>query len=185
MTLFTSDWDLITACRTGDAQAWEVLVSRYERLVFSIALSYGLSRDDAADVTQTAFLALFRCLATLSPDSRLSGWLATVAHRQTRRILQRGRYEYHDALELIDERAPSLGPTHSDPIERWELVEWLHHGQGALGERCRRLLLALYFDPAERSYAEIADQLAMPVGSIGPNRARCLEQLKQILQNRS
>jgi len=185
MTMFASDWDLITACRAGDAQAWEALVTRYERLVFSIALSYGLSRDDAADVTQTAFLALFRSLAILNQDSRLSAWLATVAHRQTRRILQRGRREYHDALELIDERSPSIGPSGSDPMERWELVEWLHHGLGTLGERCRRLLLALYFDPAERSYAEVADQLAMPVGSIGPNRARCLEQLKQILQSRS
>ena len=185
MTIFPSDWDLITACRAGDAHGWEELVNRYERLVFSIALSYGLARDDAADVTQTAFLALFRSLASFSQESRLSGWLATVAHRQTRRFMQRQRREHLDALELIDERFASIGPPGGDPMERWELVEWLHYGLGSLNERCRRLLLALYFDPADLSYAQVADRLGLPLGSIGPSRARCLEQLKEILQNRS
>ncbi len=185
MAISSSDWDLITACRAGHETAWEELVTRYERLPFSIALSYGLSRDDAADVTQTAFLALFRSLTGLSEDTRLSAWLATVAHRQTRRILQRGRHEHPDTLDLIDERLSSIGPSGSNPMERWELVEWVHYGLESLSERCRRLLRALYFDPSEPSYMEVADRLVLPVGSIGPNRARCLEQLRQILQNRS
>jgi RNA polymerase sigma factor (sigma-70 family) len=185
MTNSSADWDLISACRAGQANAWEDLVTRYERLVFSIALSYGLSRDDAADVAQTTFLALFRSLAGLSEDTRLSAWLATVAHRQTRRILQSRRHEHPDALDLLDERLPSVGPPGSSPMERWELVEWLDYGLASLNERCRRLLLALYFDPTEPSYADVADRLALPIGSIGPNRARCLEQLKRILQNRS
>jgi DNA-directed RNA polymerase specialized sigma24 family protein len=70
-------------------------------------------------------------------------------------------------------------------MERWELVEWLEHGMGALNERCRRLLLALYFNPSEPSYADVAAALGIPVGSIGPSRARCLAQLKAILQSRS
>jgi RNA polymerase sigma factor (sigma-70 family) len=185
MTQPESDWELILACRRGDAQAWGDLITRYERLAFSIALSYGLSRDDAADVTQTAFLALFRSLASLHEETRLSAWLATVAHRQTRRILQRGRREHPDTLDLIDERLSSIGPTGSDPMERWEIVEWVHYGMNELQERCQRLLQLLYFDPAEPAYAEVAERLGLPIGSIGPNRARCLEQLKRILQSRS
>lgn len=185
MTNSSTDWELISACRAGQANAWEELVIRYERLVFSIALSYGLSRDDAADVAQTTFLALFRSLAKLSQDTRLSAWLATVAHRQTRRILQSRRHEYPDALDLLDERSPTIGQPGSNPMERWELVEWLDYGLTSLNERCRRLLLALYFDSSEPSYADVASRLGLPIGSIGPNRARCLEQLKQILQNRS
>lgn len=185
MTDFSTDWDLISACRAGQANAWEDLVTRYERLVISIALSYGLSRDDAADVTQTTFLALFRSLAVLSRDTRLSAWLATVAHRQTRRVLQSRRHEHPDALDLLDERAPPLGPTDSNPMERWELVEWLDYGLASLNERCRRLLLTLYFDPSGPSYADVASRLGLAIGSIGPSRARCLEQLKQILQSRA
>jgi RNA polymerase sigma factor (sigma-70 family) len=184
MTLSPSDWELILGCRDGQAGAWEQLVSRYERLIYSIALSYRLPREDAADVAQTAFLSLFRSLGSLREDTRLSAWLATVAHRQARRTIQRQRHEHPDALDLLDDLAPSIGPPDSNPMERWELVEWLDHGMASLGDRCRRLLLALYFDPAEPSYAEVAAALGIPVGSIGPSRARCLAQLKAALQNR-
>jgi RNA polymerase sigma factor (sigma-70 family) len=180
-----SDWELIGACRAGSAPAWEQLVSRYERLVFSIARTYSLPRDDAADVTQTAFLALFRSLGGLREDTRLSAWLATVAHREARRTLWRVRHEHPDALDLLDERLPALGGAENEAMERWELAEWLHHGLGALGDRCRELLLALYFDPAGPSYGEVAARLGIPVGSVGPRRARCLEQLRQILQGRA
>lgn len=180
-----SDWELILACRAGEATAWEQLVSRYERLVFSIALSYRVSREDAADVSQMAFLSLFRSLDALSDDSRLSAWLATVAHRQTKRILQQRRREYPDAQELLDERLPSIDPRGETPMERWEIVEWLQYGMDALSERCRQLLLALYFDREEPSYAEVAARLGMPVGSIGPSRARCIERLKQLLESRT
>ncbi len=184
MTASSSDWELIVACRAGDPRGWEQLVSRYERLVFSIALNYSVSRDDAADVTQTAFLALFRSLGSLREDTRLSAWLATVAHRQTQRILHRRRRELPDSLDLLDELLPSIAAPGSEPMERWEVVEWLHYGLGALPERCRRLLLALYFDPAEPAYSEVAARLGLPLGSIGPSRARCLAQLKELLQQR-
>jgi RNA polymerase sigma factor (sigma-70 family) len=185
MTEALSDWDLISACRSGSASAWEQLVVRYERLVYSIALSYGLSRDDAADVAQTAFLALFRSLATLGDETRLSAWLATVAHRQARRLLWRGRHEHPDAIDRLAERLPGLGTGEGEPMERWELVEWLHLGLGSLSGRCRRLIMALYFDQAEPSYADVAARLGIALGSIGPTRARCLEQLRQFLQRSS
>lgn len=180
-----SDWDLIVACRAGSASAWELLVTRYERLVFSIARTYSLTRDDAADITQTAFLSLFRSLGGLREDTRLSAWLATVAHRESRRVLARGRHELPDALDRLEERLPALGPHESDRMERWELAEWLHFGLAALGERCRRLLIALYFDPSQPSYEQVAERLGTPLGSIGPTRARCIEQLRQILQRRA
>jgi RNA polymerase sigma factor (sigma-70 family) len=184
MTLSPTDWELIVGCREGHVGAWEQLVSRYERLIYSIALSYRLTREDAADVAQTAFLALFRSLGGLREETRLSAWLATVAHRQSRRLLQSRRYEQPDTLDTLDELAPLIGAPDSNPMERWELVEWLDHGMSALNERCRRLLLALYFDSAEPSYAEVAATLGIPVGSIGPSRARCLAHLKAALQSR-
>ncbi|MEI7770421.1 MAG: sigma-70 family RNA polymerase sigma factor [Chloroflexales bacterium] len=184
MTLSPTDWDLILGCRDGQAGAWEQLVSRYERLIYSITLSYRLPREDAADVAQTAFLSLFRSIGSLHEETRLSAWLATVAHRQARRLIHSRRHEHPDALDLLDDLAPSIGPPGSSPMERWELVEWLDYGMAALNERCRRLLLALYFDPAEPSYAEIAAAFGLPAGSIGPNRARCLAQLRAALQNR-
>ncbi|MGH2524402.1 MAG: hypothetical protein ACRDH2_17990, partial [Anaerolineales bacterium] len=68
-----------------------------------------------------------------------------------------------------------------DYTERWERLEWLNQGLNLLDERCRNLLLALYFDPEQPAYAQVAERLGMPVGSIGPTRARCLEKMKQNL----
>lgn len=177
--LLQTDRDLIRACRAGDARAWERLLNKYERLVFSISLNYGLTTDDAADVTQITFSILLQNLDTLPDDVRLSPWLATVARRHTWRLLARNRREAVNPDEDLAGNETVGGIV--DHREGWELAEWLNHGLSLLDERCRQLLLALYFDAEEPSYAEVAAHMKMPVGSIGPTRARCLEQMKQSL----
>ena len=178
--ILQTDHDLIRACRVGNARAWERLLDKYERLVFSISLNYGLTTDDAADVTQITFTILLQNLDTLPDEIRLSAWLATVARRHTWRLLARNRREAVNPNEDLAGNE-ALGGT-VDNREHWELAEWLNHGLSLLDERCRQLLLALYFDAEQPSYAHVADLLKMPVGSIGPTRARCLEQMKRNLQ---
>lgn len=180
-----TDDELIARCRSGDATAWEQVLALYERLVFSIPLSYGLTREEAADIAQHTFTALLQALDTLTPDSRLGPWLATVARRHSWRALQQQRRQSPDPLEALD-AAAALVDRHTDtPFERWELVEWLNSALGRLNERCRALLIALYFEGAEPAYSEVADRLGIAVGSIGPTRARCLEQLRRLLTDLS
>jgi RNA polymerase sigma factor (sigma-70 family) len=179
-----SDRHLIRSCRQGKSAAWRELLNKYERLVYFIPLRYGLSHDDAADVAQTTFTILIESLDTLPEDSRLGSWLATVARRHTWRLLKRNRRE--TASERLDstdlsESAVLLGRSDADSIEHWELAEWLQKGLSKIGERCRELLLALYFEPERSSYAKVVERLDMPIGSIGPTRARCLKRLKQVL----
>lgn len=178
--LLQTDDDLIRACHAGDARAWERLLDKYERLVFSVSLNYGLTTEDAADVTQITFTILLQNLDTLPAGIRLAPWLATVARRHTWRLLSRSRRE---SVNQEDDLAgnETLGGT-IDPTERWELAEWLNYGLNTLDERCRQLLLALYFDGEQPSYAQVADSLNIPVGSIGPTRARCLERMRQSLR---
>lgn len=178
--ILQTDPDLIRACRAGDGRAWERLLDKYERLVFSISLNYGLTTDDAADVTQITFTILLQNLDTLPDGIRLSPWLATVARRHTWRLLARKRREAVSQDEDLAGNEAVGGIV--DHWERWELAEWLNHGLSLLDERCRQLLLALYFDAEQPSYVDIADQMNMPIGSIGPTRARCLEQMRQSLQ---
>src|SRR3990172_10262395 len=75
------DRDLILACRSGDKIAWERLLDKYERLVYSIPLNYGLTSEDAADISQITFTILIQSLDRLRDDTRLAPWLATVARR--------------------------------------------------------------------------------------------------------
>ena len=179
-----TDGDLIRRCRQGSRGAWQQLLNRYERLVYSIPLRYGLSRDDAADIAQITFTILIQSLDKLSEDSSLGSWLVTVARRHTWRLLERNRREIaSEHLEGADfvESAVLLGKSDADSIEHWQLAAWLDAGLSKLGAACRELLLALYFQPEGSSYAEVAARLGMPGGSIGPRRARCLKSLRQVL----
>lgn len=180
-----SDRDLIRGCRRGDAGSWEKLLDKYERLVFSIPLRYGLSREDAADVSQLVFTILLQSLDTLPDDSRLGPWISTVARRHTWRLMQRSRREKPVEKQDLGENAVLLGKDPEDDIERWELIEWLNEGLSLIGGRCRELLTALYFQPDQPSYAEVAAQLEIPVGSVGPTRARCLKAMRKALLERN
>ena len=179
-----SDLNLIQACRRGDNDAWENVLQRYERLVYFIPLSQGLSVEDAADVVQHTFTALLQSLDSLRDDSHLGGWLCTVARRQAWRLKKRGQLDGLDVVDAdaIRESAGLLGRRDSDHIERWEMANWLNNGLTQLGDRCRELLIALYFEDEQPSYADLALRLNISTGSIGPTRARCLEKLRRVLQ---
>jgi RNA polymerase sigma factor (sigma-70 family) len=178
------DAELIRACRQGILGGWERLLAQYERLVFSVPLHHGLSNEDAADIAQLTFTILLQSLDTLRDDSNLAAWLCTIARRHTWRVLKRGQ---HQALDELDAEFLRRGaalmdkPDHTE-IEYWELASWLQQGLGELNARCQELLRTLYFDDKQPSYADVAVQLGLPVGSIGPTRARCLAQLKQLLE---
>jgi RNA polymerase sigma factor (sigma-70 family) len=174
------DRDLILDCRNGDLGAWQRLLDRYERLVFSVPRRYGLSREDAADITQLTFTILFQSMETLSEDSTLGAWLTTVARRHTWRRLDRKRREETGWYESSSEKI-LLADTGTEDVERWELTEWLDYGLSLVGKPCRDLLSALYLDPKQPSYAEVAACLGMAVGSVGPTRIRCLKRLRRVL----
>ena len=176
-----TDQELIQACRKGEARAWQMVLDQYERLVFSIPLNYGLSAEDAADITQLTFTILMESLDRLRDDSNLAAWLSTVAKRQSWRVVRQRRRESPDPeADLADKWDTEADP--SNPIKRWETLQWLNYGLNLLNQRCRQLLLALYFDQTEPSYAEIARTLKIRKGSIGPTRTRCLQKLKKLLE---
>jgi len=177
-----TDRKLIIACRRGDERAWETLIARHERLVFSIARRHGLTAEDAADVTQTVFIILLQSIDRLPDDVNLGGWLTTVTRRHTWRAMTRLGRELPGEKEDVAESTTLLGRQTSNPVDRWETLQAMHESLNRLGGRCQRLLLALYFDTTEPSYAEVAARLNMPVGSIGPTRARCLTKLKTLLE---
>jgi RNA polymerase sigma factor (sigma-70 family) len=174
-----ADHQLLQRCRAGDQQAWCDLLDKYERLIYSIPLNYGLAHDDAADIAQLVFLALIQQLSTLREDSNLGGWLSLVARRYTWRVLQ--QHQRNASLALDEATLHALLPHQTDELERWELAEVLDRNLRLLGCRCNALLTALYFDETLPSYADIAQRLGIAQGSIGPIRARCLQRLQQLL----
>jgi RNA polymerase sigma factor (sigma-70 family) len=167
-----SDLELLNACRAGDEEAWKLLVERYERLVFSVALRNGVTREEAADITQMTFIALLESIGKLRDERRVASWLMSVARRLAWRQRRRD-----DRERLGIERVSWA----EDAIDSSERTAVIHEGLQRLGRACRDLLLALYFDPATPSYAAVAERLGRPIGGIGPMRARCLRHLRALL----
>lgn len=182
--MYENDRQLLQGCRQGDPQAWELLLDRYERLVYSIPLNYGLTVADAADIAQRTFTIFLRQMHDLDDDSNLAAWLATVARRRSWRLLEQSKRERVGSEADLSEKLFAIPDKRGERrLDRAEALEWLEQGLRRLDDRCRRLLLALYFSPEKPSYAEVAQQFDMAVGSVGPTRARCLERLKELLQD--
>jgi RNA polymerase sigma factor (sigma-70 family) len=177
-----SDEALLAACRGGDEAAWERLVTQYQRLVYSIPRRAGLDVDAASDVYQTVFVHLVASLDAIERPDRLRAWLVTTAKRETWRFLARRRSGPALAADLAENDAGVPEPADAAPLadEALELLETQHEVRRAvesLDARCRELLTLLFYTAEPPPYAEIAARLAMPEGSVGPTRARCLKKL--------
>jgi RNA polymerase sigma factor (sigma-70 family) len=170
--------DLVNRAGGGDQQAWRDLVNRYANLVWSVARSHRLDHADAADVCQTTWLRLAEHLGSLREPSRLPGWLATTARRESLRVIAGRRREAPGALPDEPDPDPSAGPETLVLTEDRDNRLW--QAFGGLTERCQQLLRILSSAP-ELSYAEVGVVLGIPVGSIGPTRGRCLESLRRRL----
>jgi RNA polymerase sigma factor (sigma-70 family) len=184
------DRHLIAACLEGEVIAWETLISRYQRLIYSIPLKSRLTADDAADVFQSVCLTLYKKLATLRDHERISSWLITTTTRECWKVSARNRREAQAPDSGSDddsnplESIPSAAPRADEERETLERQQAVRQGVESLPERCRELLTMLFYQTDELSYADIARRMEMPVPSIGPTRARCLEKLKKLLQGK-
>ncbi len=167
---------LLQRCRRGDQRAWREVLDQYQRLVHSIPLNLGLTAEDAADVTQATFMALLQALDRIEEPERLGSWLATVARRQSIRIIER-RVHDNERTNVTD-----LVVDDSESHRIVEEVQWVHDAVQMLSDRCRELMIQLYFTDPQPSYDDVAQELGLPLGSIGPTRARCLEKLRDLLE---
>ncbi len=174
--MYRSDPALIAACLAGKPRAWDELVERYGRLVYSIPRRYGLSDADSDDVFQSVFMALHRNLASLRNQTRLSAWLISTTHRECWRVGRR-RGDYPE----LDEQIRDVSSPPDADVERWERQHQIQEGLKLLGGQCEALLRMLFLDSGDPGYDVIAEKLGMRVGSIGPTRARCFEKLQKIL----
>ncbi len=175
------DTELIEACLKGKSQAWEVLLARYQRLIYSIPLRYGLTEHDANDIFQNVSLSLLENLSQLRDRKRLGAWLVITTRRECWRTLRSNRKtEPTSSAAHLDEQVPVNLRSEDDflVIERQSLIRAAVEQMGPL---CQKLLTMLFYSEPRPPYTRIAQTLSLPEGSIGPTRARCLEKLMKIL----
>lgn len=169
---------LVQSAAAGSELAWERLIDEFGGLVWAVTRSYRLRDADAADVAQTTWTRLVERLSSLSEPDRVGAWLATTARRECLHVLRDGRREAPFGEDAPEDRS-------SEELLDAELLsgerdEALWRSFSRLAPRDQALLRLLIADPRP-TYDEISAALGMPIGSIGPNRARALERLRREL----
>src|ERR1700689_575168 len=169
---------LVARAAGSDQDAWNQLVERYAPLVWAICTRYRLSDHDIEDVGQSVWLLLVEQLGKLREPAALPGWLATTTARECLRVVtaasraERGGTGLDESLQFVDDTVID------EEILMAERNALLRAAFAELPPRCQQLLSMLISDPPH-SYEEIHSQLDIPVGSIGPQRARCLDRLRK------
>jgi len=163
----------------GDEAAWKELVERYGRLLRAVAGRMRTRDCDAEDAAQITWMALRENIDTIRNPEVVGAWLCQVMRRECLRMIRRQNQELLD--EWIEHRnVADREPQPADALVSAELAEALWAAVDRLPAREQQVVRAL-FDGSDRSYAEIARNLAMPIGSIGPVRMRAVTRLATML----
>lgn len=172
--------ELVAAALAGEAAAWETIVDRYERLVWSVVRGYRLDDAAANDVAQTVWLKLVENLDRIRNAERLPSWLCTTARNEALRTARAQKRMVPSDFEF-DTEDRGLPEVDAALLHQEEMVAVLE-AFGTLGEGCQELLRLLTTDPP-LDYETISELTGRPKGSIGPTRARCLDKLRRRLHD--
>jgi RNA polymerase sigma factor (sigma-70 family) len=170
---------LVRRVVAGDAQSWARLIEEYNRLLWAIARAHRLGDADACDVVQATWLKLLEHVRDLREPGRLGAWLSTTARRECLRVLRGHAIESPTGDALPETLSSEAAPGEDLFLAERDKVLWSAFQR--LRSSDRALLRLLMADPAP-SYGEIAAALDIPIGSIGPTRARALDRLRQELE---
>lgn len=183
------DAAIVARCRHGEGAAWEVLVRRYQRLVFAIVRRVGLDEHAAADVFQTVFARLVAHLPRISDPHRLQAWIVTTAKREALLAYKRGQRTVSmtraddDDGEAAEWDIADDTALPEDALADLQQQNLVRQALDRLDERCRELLLMLFREDGDKlPYEEVGRQLGLSVGSIGATRSRCLAKLRRLVE---
>jgi len=172
----------VKAAAAGDQQAWDLLVDRFGGLVWAICREHRLSDSDAADTVQLTWLRLLENLGRIRDPQRLAGWLATTCRRECLAVLRPSKKTVRTTADSLALVMVASGAS-DQAVLATEQRAILWQAFTRLSDWCQQILRALILDAEEGppSYRLVAAQLQTPVGGLGPTRARCLSQLRKLL----
>jgi RNA polymerase sigma factor (sigma-70 family) len=169
---------LVERAAGTDQSAWNDIVDRYAPLVWSICTRFQLNSQDTEDVGQTVWLLLVEQLGKLREPAALPGWLAKTTAHECLRVVTASRKSERLGARLYDEMQSADDAVLEEEVLAAELNASLRAAFAELPPPCQQLLAMLMSDPPS-SYHDISATLHIPVGSIGPQRGRCLARLRR------
>jgi RNA polymerase sigma factor (sigma-70 family) len=167
---------LLENAARGVESAWREIVNRYYPLLLAVCHSYEISGADAQDVGASVWLRLVSSLASIRDPEALPGWLQTTARRECLMLLRDRARQIPTDNALIDN---TTDPDFDANLIGEERRDAARAAVAQLPARDRTLLSMLFSDPPT-PYREISSTLGIPIGAIGPTRARCLTRARRI-----
>jgi RNA polymerase sigma factor (sigma-70 family) len=171
--------EIVRRAGDGDQAAWNQLVERFSGLVWSTIRAHRLGAAESSDVAQSTWLRLVEHLDRIQDPERIGAWLATTARRECLRVIRTSKRELPSDEDWVFE--VDSGETIDASLITEETNAALWRAFKAIEERCQALL-RLVCAPDPPSYEEVSAALEIPVGAIGPTRARCLQKLRNQLE---
>ena len=174
------DSQLVEDCLQGKEAAWSALIAKYKNLIYSIPVRYSFSEEDSADIFQAVCLDLLKELPTLREPNALAGWLVQVTRNK---CFHRKQAQLRSKVQGIDDLDTLTSPAMpKDVTAEVEQEQLLREAILILSPRCRRLVHMLFFEMPARPYQQVAHDLNLAEGSIGFIRRRCLNKLRDRLE---
>lgn len=170
------DGALVRRAREGDREAFGLLVERYMRTAYAVALSVTKSHEDAEDAAQEAFVVALERLDDCRSPEKFGGWLLSIVRNRARNLLRR---ETIRATEPVPETASTSRPGPDREAETAELRSLLRDAIGELPE-AQRVVLVLH-DLEGWKHREIADHLDLPAGTVRSHLHHARRGLRRLL----
>lgn len=178
-----SDTRLVNECLSGNEAAWNALVDKYKRLIYSIPVRWGFSQEDATDVFQSVVAQMLTELNRLREPEALAGWLIRVTSNQCSQLKkQQIRDNPSAASEPDAESIVQPGPDPESIMCEAAREQALRRIVLNASDQCRRLIHLLFYETPSRPYGEVAATLGIATGSIGFIRRKCLDRLRSSLE---
>lgn len=165
----------MAAVRAGDHSAWDELWGLLQSTVTGVARGrFRLDAVDVDDIGQEVWLRLQLHIDRIDEPRAVRAWVRTTTTRECLRLLRQ-----RDRTEALDDQLDDEIDLTADPArqaEQTEVCRAVRNAVGRLSARRRTLVRMLFVE--DREYAEIASELQMPIGSIGPTRCRLMAGLR-------
>jgi RNA polymerase sigma factor (sigma-70 family) len=177
----SSDVELVGQCLRGQEAAWNELIAKYKNLIFSIPIRNGFSQEESADIFQAVCLDLFCELSALRDPQALAGWLIRVTRNKcVQKHRENARFVHTESEQM--ESAELSEDVPEEFLHEVQKEQSVRTAIGELNPRCRLLVEKLFFELPARPYEQVARELGLAVGSIGVIRRRCLDHLRDRLE---
>jgi RNA polymerase sigma-70 factor (ECF subfamily) len=172
------DQELLERARSGDPSAFDLIVDRFERRVFAVALRITRHNEDARDVTQEVFITALRALKGFRGEAQLSTWFHRVTVNASLDLVRKRQRREHSSVDDLGDQASAEPGPESEAISSVRAGE-VHRALGELPVD-QRALIVLH-DLQGLDYAECAEALEIPLGTVKSRLHRARLALAKVL----